>query len=142
MRAISPSLTFSCGAPTTRTAPSTSSRSCSAASSTWLATFFALSATATAARCTDEPAVTVWRLAKPPSPSETPDVSPAITFTLPTGTPSWAAAICAIAVPSPCPMADAPVNTVTLPVREIRTRPDSNGPRPVPFTPCASPMPR
>ena len=51
-------------------------------------------------------------------------------------------AICAIAVPSPWPIADAPVKTVTLPVREMRTSPDSNGPRPVPFTPCASPMPR
>ena len=39
-------------------------------------------------------------------------------------------------------MAEAPVNTVTLPVREIRTSPNSNGPRPEPFTPCARPMPR
>ena len=37
----------------------------------------ALSATARAASCTEEPAVTVWRLAKPPSPSGTPAVSPA-----------------------------------------------------------------
>ena len=86
--------------------------------------------------------MTVWRLAKPPRPSDTPAVSPATTFTLSTSTPSCAAAICAIAVPRPCPIADAPVNTVTLPVREMRTSPDSNGPRPVPFTPCASPMPR
>ena len=47
--------------------------------STWLASFFALSATARAASSTDEPAVTVWRLAKAPSPSDTPPVSPGTT---------------------------------------------------------------
>ena len=140
MRAISASFTESCGAPTTRTSPSASSRSCSAASSMWLATFFALSATAFAARSTDEPAVTVCRLAKPPSPSDDAGgVARHHVDLLDAQTPSWLAAICASAVPSPCPIADAPVNTVTLPVREMRTRPDSNGPRPVPFTPCDKP---
>ena len=83
--------------------------------------------------------MTVCRLAKPPRPSDTPAVSPATTLICSTPTPSWLAAICAIAVPSPWPIAEAPVNTVTLPVREMRTSPDSNGPRPVPFTPCDEP---
>jgi hypothetical protein len=43
---------------------------------------------------------------------------------------------------SPCPIATAPVNTVTLPERSIRTVADSNGPRPVPLMPIAMPRPR
>ena len=53
-----------------------------------------------------------------------------------------AAQICASAVATPCPMAAAPVDTVMPPVGDTRTPPNSNGPRPVPLTPCAKPMPR
>ncbi|GIT14740.1 MAG: hypothetical protein CM1200mP36_04960 [Gammaproteobacteria bacterium] len=42
----------------------------------------------------------------------------------------------------PCPIASAPVYTVTRPDRPTRTSADSNGPLPVPFTPFARPMPR
>src|SRR2546430_17238472 len=48
-----------------------------------------------------------------------------------TFSPSSFAQICASAVRSPCPIAAAPVNTDTRPVFDTRTRPDSNGPRPV-----------
>src|SRR5262249_37095619 len=73
MRASSPSLIESCEAPTTRTSPSTSSRSCSAASSTWLASFLALSATARAASSTAEPAGAGRPPAHPPHPPAQPE---------------------------------------------------------------------
>ena len=45
------------------------------------------------------------------------------------------------AVASPWPIGAAPVETVTRLVGEMRTLPNSNGPRPVPLMPWASPMP-
>src|SRR5262249_38223118 len=108
MRASSPSLIESCDAPTTRTLPSTSSRSCSAASSTWLASFLALSATARAASSTDEPAVTVWRLANAPSPSDTPPVSPGTPVMCCARRPRSPAPTCANAGGPPVPTAGGP----------------------------------
>ena len=74
-----PSVFRICGTPLTCTAPSFSSRSSADASSISAAALIALSRTATAARCTALPAVTVWRLANAPKPSAVPAVSPAIT---------------------------------------------------------------
>ena len=85
--------------------------------------------------------MTVCRLAKPPSPTATVAVSPATTWTSAALTPSSWAQIWASTVLSPCPIAAAPVNTDTRPEGAIRTMPDSNGPRPVPFSACARPMP-
>jgi hypothetical protein len=85
--------------------------------------------------------VTSWRLAKPPRPTGTTAVSPEITCTASGATPSSLAQIWASAVRRPCPMAAAPVKTEMRPDGEIRTTPDSNGPRPVPFMACASPSP-
>ena len=98
----------------------------------WLASLRAFAATAAAASFTEEPAVTVCRLAKPPSPSGAAAVSPAITATLSALTPKASAQICASAVASPCPIGAAPVDTVIWPLGDTRTLPNSNGPRPVP----------
>ena len=142
MRASSPSGTPSCGAPATR------SRAVGEFEIV-LGDFQHVArelpapccATARAASSTDEPAVTNWRLAKPPSPTGTTAVSPEITCTSAGATPSSLAQICASAVLRPCPMAAAPVKTEIRPDGEMRTTPDSNGPRPVPFMAWASPMP-
>ncbi len=80
-----------------------------AASSRWAATSSAFSRTATAARCTAEPAVTVCRLAKPPWPWGMTAVSPAMTVTVSGDTANCSAQICASAVLIPCPMGIAPV---------------------------------
>jgi hypothetical protein len=67
----------------------------------WLASFFALAATACADSMTDEPAVTSWRLAKPPSPSGARAVSPDVTLMSLAATPRCCAQICESAVARP-----------------------------------------
>ncbi len=68
--------------------------------------------------------------------------SPATTVTSSGLIPNSCAQICASAVTRPWPIAEAPVRTDTRPVPLTRTSAISNGPRPVPFKPCARPMPR
>ena len=75
----------------------------------------ALSRTASAALCADEPASTAWRLLNPPRPSAIAAVSPVVTATSAGARPSAAPTICASIVLVPCPMAAAPEATWTLP---------------------------
>ena len=123
-----------CGTPLTCTAPSFSSRSSADASSISAAALIAFSRTATAARCTALPAVTVWRLAKAPKPSAVPAVSPAITSMSSGATPSTSPASCVSMVLTPWPCALAPVVMTILPDAPTRSPALSNGPRPVPST--------
>jgi hypothetical protein len=94
----------------------------------------ALSRTATAARCTALPAVTVWRLANAPKPSAEPAVSPAITSMSSAFTPSTSAANCVSIDLVPWPWALAPVVIAIRPDEPTRRLALSNGPRPVPST--------
>ena len=95
--------------PVAITMPSRISRLRAGTSSISAAVEIAFSRTAFAARWTELPAVTVWRLAKPPRPSWMVDVSPLTTVMSSGRTLSWSAAICARIVFSPCPIAIAPV---------------------------------
>ena len=95
----------------TRTSPFFSSRSSLIRLEHAAATFFALSATACAASSTDEPAVTVWRLAKRAEPERHAAVSPATTVTSLGSTPSSDGADLRQRGAEALPIAAAPVNT-------------------------------
>ena len=98
------------------------------------ATFRTLSRTVQAARCADDPAVTVKRLLEVPMPLAMSPVSPIETVTFDGSPPSCAATTRESMVRVPCPMAEPPVATNMCPEVPIRTVADSNGPRPVPLT--------
>ena len=80
-----------------------------------------LSRSARAARVTAPPPITAWRDAKAPSPNGVASVSPKITRTASSGSPSSAATSWAIVVSSPWPCEVTPASTVTAPEGSIRT---------------------
>ena len=98
------------------------------------ATFKTLSRTARAAKCAEDPAVTVSRLFDVPIPFAIAPVSPIETVTFEGSPPSCAATTRASMVRVPWPMEEPPVATKMRPEVPIRTVADSNGPRPVPLT--------
>jgi len=141
MRALCPNLTAFCAEPLTRTMSSSNSSWSSGTSSKREPTLRIFSRSLSAARCADEPAITAWRLLKPPMPMEIAAVSPAQTMTFSIAPPSWSETICASIVLVPWPIAAAPVLTKIFPEPLTRTITGSKGPRPVPFTKFARPKP-
>ena len=122
------------GAPRTNTRPSSISRSSGAASSSAPAAARTFARTWPAASAIELPAVTPLRLANVPMPNGTPAVSPPVTVTQSSGTPSASAATCANDVSWPWPEHTAPVATCTRPAASSVTRAPSNGPMAVPST--------
>ena len=94
----------------------------------------ALARTLTAAADTALPLITAAREANVPTPYLNRRVSPVVTVTRSTGTPSSCAAIWANTVSWPWPWVVSPVDTTTSPVVSTRTWPPSYGPTPVPST--------
>ena len=95
---------------------------------------FALSATIRAATDIALPAVTAPRDAKVPTPHGKRRVSPLVTSTSATSTPSSSATIWAQTVAWACPWLGIPVAATTLPETSTCTCAPSYGPTPVPST--------
>ena len=102
---------------------------------------FAFSATMRAATCIALPAVTAPRDANVPTPHGKRRVSPLVTSTSRTSTPSSSATTCAHTVACAWPWLGMPVAATTLPDTSTCTCAPSYGPTPVPSTYMPRPMP-
>ncbi len=114
--------------------PSAISSSDSSAANAFAAMRSALARTLRAASATALPLITAARDANVPTPYLNRRVSPVVTVTRSTGTPSSWAAIWANTVSCPCPCVVRPVATTTSPLVSTRTWAPSYGPTPVPST--------
>ena len=93
------------------------------------ATWLAFSRSLMPAFISADPPTAMARLPKVPIPWCTRSVSPWMTCTSSTATPTWSATIWANEVSVPWPWGEMPVSTVTLPLSSTRTVADSQPPQ-------------